>query len=197
MIVGVDYYDQGIVNSSSGWVGNGAVTLSDGNDTGVLTQAGVDYILKDTFEGNTTANTRVLSAYVSDVLELTPQLSVMASVRVDNFRNEAWGNDTESNTQTVVSPKFGVVYQAVKDKVSIFGNCMNGFSNVSQKIMRMNYDVHVGAIAGLPGKILAFFLSAIIASLPVTGFLIWWGRRKKAKKQAVAEAKEKMQLMEA
>ena len=46
----------------------------------------------------------------------------------------------------------------------------------------MNYDIHVGAIGGLPGKVLAFLLSAIIASLPVTGFLIWWGRRNKEKK---------------
>ena len=51
------------------------------------------------------------------------------------------------------------------------------------KLNRMNYDIHVGAIAGLPGKILAFFLSAIIASLPVTGFLIWWGRKNKQKKK--------------
>lgn len=69
-------------------------------------------------------------------------------------------------------------------------------ATVAQKIMRMNYDVHVGAIAGLPGKILAFFLSAIIASLPVTGFLIWWGRRNKAKKKPVAQVKEQMVLTE-
>ncbi|WP_035455717.1 PepSY-associated TM helix domain-containing protein [Algoriphagus terrigena] len=50
------------------------------------------------------------------------------------------------------------------------------------KLNRMNYDIHVGAIAGFPGKLLAFFLSAIIASLPVTGFMIWWGRRYKDKK---------------
>src|SRR5690606_22381193 len=51
------------------------------------------------------------------------------------------------------------------------------------KLNRMNYDIHVGAIAGFPGKLLAFFLSAIIASLPVTGFMIWWGRRYKEKKK--------------
>lgn len=60
----------------------------------------------------------------------------------------------------------------------------------AQKGMRLNYDVHVGAIAGLPGKVLAFFLSAIIASLPVTGFLIWWGRKKKNKKGKVKIRKE-------
>lgn len=55
--------------------------------------------------------------------------------------------------------------------------------SVADKIARMNYDIHVGAIGGLPTKILAFFGSLISASLPVTGFLIWRGRRKKATKQ--------------
>lgn len=49
----------------------------------------------------------------------------------------------------------------------------------ADKLLRMNYDIHVGAIWGLPGKILAFCGSLIAASLPITGFMIWWGRRKK------------------
>ena len=51
--------------------------------------------------------------------------------------------------------------------------------NNGEKLDQMNYDIHVGSILGLPGKILAFFASLISASLPVTGFLIWYGRRKK------------------
>lgn len=47
------------------------------------------------------------------------------------------------------------------------------------KLRRMNYDIHVGSILGLPGKIMAFFAALIGASLPVTGFLVWWGKRKK------------------
>jgi len=41
--------------------------------------------------------------------------------------------------------------------------------------------LHVGAVLGLPGKILAFCGSLVAGSLPITGFLIWRGRRKKAK----------------
>jgi uncharacterized iron-regulated membrane protein len=40
-------------------------------------------------------------------------------------------------------------------------------------------------VLGLPGKILAFCGSLICASLPVTGFYIWWGRRKKKKEEQV------------
>jgi uncharacterized iron-regulated membrane protein len=54
-------------------------------------------------------------------------------------------------------------------------------ASMADKIVRMNYDMHVGAILGLPGKFLAFFASLIAASLPITGFIIWRGRKKKKK----------------
>jgi len=62
----------------------------------------------------------------------------------------------------------------------VFGKLKN--ASVADKIHRMNYDIHVGSIAGLPGKIIAFFASLIAASMPVTGVLIWIGRNKKKKK---------------
>jgi len=43
------------------------------------------------------------------------------------------------------------------------------------------YDIHLGKILGLPGRILLCIASLIMASLPITGFLIWRGRRKKGK----------------
>ncbi|AYN05359.1 PepSY domain-containing protein [Flavobacterium sp. 140616W15] len=51
----------------------------------------------------------------------------------------------------------------------------------SKWLMRSNYSLHIGAIGGIPTKILYFVGSLICASLPVTGFYIWWGRKKKAK----------------
>ncbi len=56
-------------------------------------------------------------------------------------------------------------------------------ASVADKLVRMNYDLHVGALFGLTGKILVFFASLLAGSLPVTGFIIWWGRRKKKRKQ--------------
>ncbi len=54
-------------------------------------------------------------------------------------------------------------------------------ASAADKLMRMNYDIHTGAILGLPGKILAFFASLFVASLPVSGILLWMGRNKKNK----------------
>ncbi|GGH60119.1 putative iron-regulated membrane protein [Filimonas zeae] len=56
--------------------------------------------------------------------------------------------------------------------------------NRGEVLTGMNYDIHVGAIAGLPGKILAFMASLIAASLPVTGVLLWWGKRHKPSHKA-------------
>jgi uncharacterized iron-regulated membrane protein len=58
--------------------------------------------------------------------------------------------------------------------------------SVGEKIFRMNFDIHTGQILGLPTKIIAFFTCLIGASLPITGFIIWynrkWGKKKKKKK---------------
>jgi uncharacterized iron-regulated membrane protein len=63
--------------------------------------------------------------------------------------------------------------------------------NAGEILLGMNYDIHVGAVAGLPGKVLAFIISLICASLPVTGLMVWLNKGKKktkADKKIVAEA---------
>ncbi|BDD06764.1 membrane protein (plasmid) [Aureibacter tunicatorum] len=64
---------------------------------------------------------------------------------------------------------------------SIYGAYEN--ADFADKVIRMNYDIHIGAIGGLAGKIIAFIASLLAASLPVTGFLMYWGRKKKPAKQ--------------
>ncbi|NBP69997.1 MAG: PepSY domain-containing protein, partial [Cytophagia bacterium] len=61
----------------------------------------------------------------------------------------------------------------------------------ADKLIRMNYDIHTGAIMGFAGKLLAFFASLIAASLPITGTLIWWGRRNKKKAEKAVSSLNK------
>ncbi|WP_203296144.1 PepSY-associated TM helix domain-containing protein [Luteirhabdus pelagi] len=63
---------------------------------------------------------------------------------------------------------------------SMYGKYEN--AKVADKIVRMNYDIHIGAIGGIVGKTIAFFISLLTASLPVTGVLLWYGRTYKKKK---------------
>lgn len=60
-------------------------------------------------------------------------------------------------------------------------------ASAADKLRRMNYDLHVGAIFGIPSKIAAFLASLISASLPVTGFIIWYGKKFKKKKKGKKE----------
>ena len=71
------------------------------------------------------------SAFISDVLNLTDQLSVLAALRVDDFHNRggAVGTSVAGYNQTGLSPKFGLVYQPVKDRISLFANYQNSFTN--------------------------------------------------------------------
>lgn len=68
-------------------------------------------------------------------------------------------------------------------------------ASVGQKLRKMNYDIHVGSILGFPGKVLAFLASLIGASLPITGFLIWYGRKFKKKKKPVKAGEAAVQQL--
>jgi len=50
------------------------------------------------------------------------------------------------------------------------------------QFQELNYGIHTGQYFGLLGKILAFFASLFVAVLPVSGFLIWCGRKRKSRK---------------
>ncbi|MDR6340232.1 iron complex outermembrane receptor protein [Filimonas zeae] len=82
----------------------------------------------------TTTKTVNASAYISDAINITPELIAMASVRVDRYSTD--GTFTQRTglyggayKQTSVSPKFGLVYQLLHNKLTLFGNYMNGFVN--------------------------------------------------------------------
>ncbi|RKR04892.1 iron complex outermembrane receptor protein [Flavobacterium sp. 90] len=76
------------------------------------------------------------SAYVSDVLNVTDRLLAMGGIRIDKYENKGVYYPSKDSivgnyNQTALSPKFGLVYQIMKEKIAVFGNYMNGFSNVS------------------------------------------------------------------
>lgn len=54
-------------------------------------------------------------------------------------------------------------------------------AGLPEKVRRLNLDLHDGSIGGFLGKLLAFLVSLLSASFPVTGFLFWWLKRKKKK----------------
>ena len=136
VVFGLDFNDQSSVNNNSPYALFDFVNVSRNDDPryGQLTRASVDAKLAGQGGTKDGSSAQVYSAYISDVLNITDALSAMASLRVDRFESKGY-TDFATNTttdkygQTAVSPKFGLVYQIVKDQVSVFGNYMNGFSN--------------------------------------------------------------------
>ncbi|MFD1016622.1 TonB-dependent receptor domain-containing protein [Winogradskyella rapida] len=134
LLVGADYLDYNIIDNSSNWgylhtinidgdLVYGEPAINEENLSAAL--SGLGYL-------NSDISQNVFGAYVSDVINILPSLSVMASVRYDQFdyqgdRNTA-GDDDQEYTESTFSPKFGIVYQPILDELSLFANYQNGFS---------------------------------------------------------------------
>ncbi|OQP59748.1 TonB-dependent receptor [Niastella vici] len=79
---------------------------------------------------------KTYSAYISDVFNVTDNLMVQAALRLDHFDNDGPADNITGTyvnaipyNQTFLSPKFGIVFQPIKDKISLFANYQNSFTN--------------------------------------------------------------------
>ncbi len=145
VVAGLDYYNNEVIDNSSGYVANGSIYIGNAslqnvnesvygiydpanyitdNDSGILSKAASFDLLATSQRNNNQVQQEVYSAYISDVLNVLPNLSAMASLRIDQF-------ESDNNSQTALSPKFGLVYQPLIDQVALFANYMDGFSNVA------------------------------------------------------------------
>jgi uncharacterized iron-regulated membrane protein len=77
--------------------------------------------------------------------------------------------------------KFAIRNQIVFDKYSgkLLSNKPHQELNNAEKYANANYDIHTGSYFGLVGKIIWFITGLICTSLPITGFLVWLGKKKK------------------
>lgn len=144
LLIGLDYFTKNVKDNGSGWaVGRNVSPQGDVSEyvdpyTGdvmplvPLNKQAINDLLAGTTGSNTNIANSAYSAYVSDVLNITPKFIAMLSLRADYFdsKGEKSAEDDDYN-QFAVSPKVGLLYQLVQDKVSIFGNYMNAFLNVS------------------------------------------------------------------
>ncbi|MDR7211921.1 TonB-dependent receptor [Flavobacterium piscis] len=138
IVIGLDYFQKDVMYGGTGWTGvynvtpQGEIRQYDENNPNYLTRSSVDQLLSAT--GNSDYNSRdnTYSTYASDVINITPQLLAMASLRVDYFDTKGDVTTNEDDyDQTALSPKFGLLYQPIEDKLAIFANYMNGFRNIS------------------------------------------------------------------
>jgi iron complex outermembrane receptor protein len=141
ILIGMDYFHQQATNNGLGYVWVRNVTPQGGEnfidpDTGEerdpisMSKPSIDALLAATTPGNSNASNSALGVYISDVINVTDQLLVLASLRGDYYNTEAVKSDpTDDFDEFVLSPKFGIVYQALPEKLSVFANYQNAFHN--------------------------------------------------------------------
>ena len=104
-------------------------TVDVTTDFDVLRKDELDaHIVPGQWAGWHSSDDQTLSAYVTDVVQLTDRLSTMLSLRIDHF-NRGRSGTVEGYNQTALAPKLGLVYQVIQDQISVFGNYMSGFDN--------------------------------------------------------------------
>ncbi len=131
VVIGFDYFRNETINNNSGYAVADRVKLT-APDTNRITLTEVRGALAEVPLINTTSLQKTYSAYISDVINFTPQLSAMLSLRIDRFINEGNAATADDDfSQTALSPKFGLIYQPIDNKLSLFANYMNGFNNVA------------------------------------------------------------------
>jgi len=138
VLIGLDYMNQSLRNNHSPIVKydtiNGQKLESDyGFISKDLATASILKSKQDMIRNYSSNN--IYGAYLSDVVYLTDRWTTLLSLRFDHYRNSGQlnlnNNKREENyKQTAWSPKIGMVYQIVKEKLSAYANYMNGFSYV-------------------------------------------------------------------
>ncbi|MEH6762985.1 MAG: TonB-dependent receptor [Aequorivita antarctica] len=148
VVIGLDYFNATQTDNGTGYAFYGNITPEGGangdnpftpeveTDLYPLSTAGVDAVLASQAVGNNKSKYHIYSLYASDVLNITDQLSAMVGLRLDRFDNE--GDITTPDDdfdQTTLSPKFGLLYQPIANKLAVFANYQNGFTNVAPQLV--------------------------------------------------------------
>ncbi len=136
ILVGLDYLNQSLNNNHSPIIKYD--TINGQNLTGKYGFISKDLALqkiqtsKAAMVRNTTSS-NIYGAYISDAVYITDRLVTLLSLRVDHYESDGqlnFNTNVRSGEfkQTAWSPKVGIVYQIVKNRLSAYANYMNGFS---------------------------------------------------------------------
>jgi uncharacterized iron-regulated membrane protein len=163
------------------WFANGLYTVTGGNKSLVYAEPSSDTL------GQANARSKAAIDIVWERMQTMYPNAEAIEVHPPETASSPIAANANPDRETYWQLDYRYFDQYTLDELDvnhIYGRMTN--ASAADKIIRMNYDVHTGAILGIAGKLLMFFGSLIIASLPVTGVLVWLGRKKKKRAQVVA-----------
>lgn len=115
--------------------GNIIPTAFAPNATYSPTKANLDAVFNPQKVNTKRTASQILSAYVSDVVNILPSLTVNLGVRIDHFIQDGdTSNELDNYEKTTFSPSFGVLFQPIQNKLSLFTNYQTGFINNNPQV---------------------------------------------------------------
>jgi len=159
---------------------------------------GFDKWVKQTLNGKAKTEQKAKSTVPAEKLSDAKNILDIVGNRVEKSLT-----DKESALITFPKKEEGTYYAEVTYGNKQYQNEQFNFDQYSGKVLKhqlyndknigygsalraRNYDLHMGSIFGMTGRILYLFAGMIAASLPITGFIIYLNRKKKkAKKKKV------------
>lgn len=150
-VAGFDYMrmndNQFFMFTDFDWVPFNAATYANMNGETLAAkykslQSGPNFNRDNTYVS--TGKKDVYSGYISNVITPVTGLNILTSLRYESvdFKGGQTGqNPTPAYTQGAWSPKLGIVYQIIQDKVSVFGNYQNSFTSNGYYISDVNSNV--------------------------------------------------------
>ncbi len=141
LLVGFDYLQTEIIDKGSSWGYLHTVNTQGDLVFGEpeISADNLNTLLSGIGNSNIETKQNVFGVYASNVVKIAPKLSAMVSIRFDRFKYDGDLNDPSDDFQafdeSTWSPKFGVVYQPIVNKLSIFGNYQNSFSYVNPELI--------------------------------------------------------------
>lgn len=125
LLVGLDYFKTNVFGNRASALYDSIYTTAS-TDKLWIKEARVDSLFaKASYPGNR-AIANSYGAYVSEVLNITDRLLLMASLRINRYVT-----NNGDFMQTSYSPKIGLSYEIIKNALSIYGNYNNGYNNVT------------------------------------------------------------------
>jgi uncharacterized iron-regulated membrane protein len=89
-----------------------------------------------------------------------------------------------SLSQNPVHEKASDMYYLDQHSGQLIGMALYSDRNLGQRVRSLFYPIHVGSIAGIPGRIIAFLACIAGVTFPITGVIMWINRlRKKERKK--------------
>lgn len=137
-----------------------------------------------------TKNEKTVSTFIKNSSEYPVEAAYYTASAMEPGAAQVFITNNPGDSLAPIRVLFRYPYAIVRKQNTLFFDKYTGkllradlFRNYTayDNVSRSNYDFHTGRIRvlGIGSKIIYFLSGLFAASLPVTGFLIWWGRRKK------------------